>query len=300
MTTVSLSPLRQINHALKTLNPNEVRALSDRDVLLGVLAADDAFAADVFSYLLPADLTDQRAREAGKRILRVADEADFDRATAGFAEPGVPHPPHFTAFDRLRPERAVDRILEDNDEDHLALARWFLPFREHVIERIIRRTARENALFTVATAIPNVVPSALVLPWAVGEFASDTAFLTMNQVRMAFQIAAAADHEVGYGEQKAQIGSIVAAAFGWRALARELVGKIPAGGGLVSKGLVSFAGTYAVGKGLDKLFRFGDRMTRAERNEHYTDAYEKGRSVVEAIVDRLKASRAAEPAGTHA
>lgn len=300
MSVVSLSPIRQINHALKTLNPNEVRALADQDVLLGVLAADDVFAADVFGFLLPPGLTEERAREAGKRILRIAEEEDFRRATAGFAEPGVPHPPHFTAFDRMRPERAVKRILDDSPDDHLALARWFLPFREQVIERIIWKTARENALFTVATAIPNVVPSALVLPWAVGEFASDTAFLTMNQVRMAFQIAAAADHEVGYGEQKGQIGSIVAAAFGWRALARELVGKIPAGGGLVSKGLVSFAGTYAVGKSLDKFFRMGDRMTRAERNEHYADAYQKGRSVVEAIVERLKASRAAEPAETHA
>ena len=297
---MSLSPLRQISHAIKTLNPAEVRSLANREIQMGVLAADDTFAADTFSFLLPNELTEARKRGAGKRILRVAEESDFERATMGLAEPGVPHPAHFFAFNPLHPERAIKRILDDNPDDALALARWFPGFRKEVVERTIWKVARENAVFTVATALPNVVPSALMIPWAAGEFASDTAFLTMNQVRMAFLIAAASDHDIGYGEQKGQIGSIVAAAFGWRALARELVGKIPAGGGLVSKGLVAFAGTYAVGKGLDQFFQMGRHMTREERDEHYHEAYQRGRSVVEQIVDRLKRSSEAEPAGTHA
>jgi hypothetical protein len=126
----------------------------------------------------------------------------------------------------------------------------------------------------------------VMIPWAAGEFASDTAFLTMNQVRMAFLIAAASDGDVGYADQKGQIGSIVAAAFGWRALARELVGKIPAGGGLISKGLVSFAGTYVVGKSLERYFRIGRRLTRKEKRQFYAEAFEKGRSAVEKIVRR--------------
>ena len=42
-------------------------------------------------------------------------------------------------------------------------------------------------------------------------------------------------------------------AFGWRALARELVGHIPLGGGLIPKGAIAYAGTYVVGKGLEYL-----------------------------------------------
>jgi hypothetical protein len=113
----------------------------------------------------------------------------------------------------------------------------------------------------------------------------------MNQVRMAFLLAAASDREVGYAEQKAQIGSIIAAAFGWRALARELAGKIPAGGGLVSKGLISFAGTYAVGKSLDRFFRVGKQLTRSERKEHYDHAFDRGRSAVQEIVDRFRSQK---------
>jgi len=284
---VALTPVSQINQALKTLNPNHVREMAERPVTLGVLAADDDFAADVFSLLLPPELSHERAREAGKRILRIADEADFQASTAGLSEPGVPHPAHFYRFDRHDPDKAIKQILKAHPDDALALARWFPAFRGHAIEKIIWKVSRENALFTVTTAMPNVVPSVISLPWAAGEFASDTAFLTMNQVRMAFLIAAASDSDVGYGDQKGQISSIVAAAFGWRGLARQLVGKIPAGGGLVSKGLVSFAGTYVVGKGLEKFAQHGSHLTRAERKHHYGEAYERGRGVVEAIVDRV-------------
>jgi uncharacterized protein (DUF697 family) len=115
----------------------------------------------------------------------------------------------------------------------------------------------------------------------------------MNQVRMAFLIAAASDGDIGYSQQKGQIGSIVAAAFGWRAVARELAGKIPLGGGLISKGLVSFAGTYAVGKGLERYFRIGRRLTRKEKREFYAEAFEKGRSAVEKMVRGNDRSEAA-------
>jgi len=109
----------------------------------------------------------------------------------------------------------------------------------------------------------------------------------MNQVRMAFLIAAASDSDIGYKRQRAQIGSIVAAAFGWRAIAREMVSKIPAGGGLVSKGLISFAGTYVVGVGLDHAMRFGRHLTREEKRQQYAYAFEQGREAVGLIVDRL-------------
>jgi len=53
----------------------------------------------------------------------------------------------------------------------------------------------------------------------------------MNQIRMTFMIGAASDHAIGYREQRSEIASIIASAFGWRALARELAGKVPFGGG---------------------------------------------------------------------
>ncbi len=280
--------IRQIGTALRNLNPKEVRALAEKPVSVGVLAADEAVAGEIFRYLIPDDCSEQQARLAGQHIVRVSSEADFSRCDVGLAESGVPHPANFYRFDPMAPSASLDALLDDRDDDGVPLARVFPGLRDEVIDRVIWKVAKENTMFTVATAIPNVIPTPAMIPWAAGEFASDTAFLTMNQVRMAFLISAASDGDIGYSEQKGQIGSIVAAAFGWRAIARELAGKIPAGGGLISKGLVSFAGTYVVGKGLEHYFRVGRRLSRNERRQFYAEAFEKGRAAVEKIVHRTR------------
>jgi hypothetical protein len=132
-----------------------------------------------------------------------------------------------------------------------------------------------------------VFPSIIDLPWAVGEFATDTAFLTMNQIRMALLLAAAYDRPVGYMEQKLQIGAIAAGAFGWRALARELVGKIPLGGGLIPKAAVAFAGTYVVGLGLEKVNRTGSGLSKLEKRYAYAGAFAKGKEVVRELAPHV-------------
>jgi hypothetical protein len=147
--------------------------------------------------------------------------------------------------------------------------------------------ARENALFSLATAIPDIIPF-ISLPWAIGEFASDTAILTANQIRMAFLLAAASDRTVGYREQKGEIATIVAGAFGWRALARELVGKIPMGGGLLPKAAIAYAGTRVAGMSLERYYRLGRAYTRAERRLAYEDALERGKTFAASLLEGLK------------
>jgi hypothetical protein len=284
---MAMGILRDVRRAFQTLNPDEVRALAERPLSLGVLAVDDAVYARALAFLIPPEVSDAKARQAARAVVRMAEEQDLEQCDLGLSESGLPHPARFYRFDVHRPTTVIDPILDEHEDLWVPLARIFLPFREPAIERIIWKTSKENAVFTIATALPNIVPSPISLPWAIGEFASDTAFLTMNQVRMAFQIAAASDSDIGYREQRAQIGSIVAAAFGWRALAREMISKIPAGGGVVSKGLVALAGTYVVGASLDRLMRFGRGLTREEKKELYSKAWERGRGAVQLIVDRL-------------
>jgi hypothetical protein len=127
----------------------------------------------------------------------------------------------------------------------------------------------------------------------VGEYSSDAAFLTMNQIRMAFLLAAASDRTVGYREQRSEIASIAAGAFGWRALARELVGKVPFGGGLIPKAAIAWAGTFAVGVSLERLYRLGYGFTRSERRAVYEDAYEHGKQIAGMLLEGLTQRRRA-------
>lgn len=299
---MSLPILREIGVALRNLNPSDVRRLADQDFTLGVLALDEAIWAAILSFLIPEGTSVAKTKEAGRHILRMAAETDFERCEVGLSEPGLPHPKHFYSFDGYQPSASLNVLLEEHEDLWLPLGRRFPGVRNAVVEKIIWKICKENALFTVATAVPNIIPSWISVPWAAGEFASDTAFLTMNQVRMAFLLAATSDHDIGYQAQKTQIGSIVAAAFGWRTLARELVSKVPAGGGLLSKGLIAFSGTYVVGKSLERFFRLGRGLTRQERREHYAEAYERGRAVVQEIVQRVmrrsSTSHSASPASS--
>ena len=289
-----LHALQQIRGALRNLNPNEVQQLAETNFKIGLLAADESAYNGMVRFLLPAGISDRKAQQAGRYVLAATQDADFERCNFGLAEPQLPCPPHFYPYDPAAPGRLMESFLDRYEDLWVPVARHFVAFREPVISRLITKVARENALFAVATALPNIVPSLFELPWAVGEFASDTAVLTMNQIRLAFLIAAACDAPVGYMEQRGQIASIITSAFGWRALARELLSKVPFGGGLIPKGLVAFAGTYVVGLGLERYLRLGRGLTAEEKRQQYARAIERGRAVVEGIVSQWK-GRGATP-----
>jgi len=261
---------------------------AERPIAVALVASNNPGYADMEDFLVPPDTSPERRREQLKILHRDGDAGNPDRFDLVLYEQGMPCPINAFTFFRDDPERTIKDVLAERHDLGLALARQFAVFRKPVVDRVIHSVARENALFAVATALPNVVPSLLELPWAVGEFASDTAFLTINQVRMAFLIGAASDREVGYIEQKGQIATIVGSAFGWRTLARELVGKIPLGGGLIPKGAIAYAGTYVVGKGLERVNRFGGNYTSHERREHFDSAFERGKAVVEMLLAGLK------------
>jgi hypothetical protein len=157
-----------------------------------------------------------------------------------------------------------------------------------VAERAIYKASKENALFSLLTALPNVVPSLAELPWAVGEFASDTAVLTANQIHMAFVLAGASGRPVGFKEQRSEIGSILAGAWGWRTVARQLVSKVPFGGGLIPKAAIAFAGTYVVGLTLERIYRIGYGLSKDERAAAYEDALGRGREVAAMLMKRLR------------
>jgi hypothetical protein len=283
----------QIRTAFKHLNPQEVRDMADRPLSVGVIASSHEGYAAMEEMLAPASFSQARRYETGQILHRISGPVPKHEFDLVLCESDLLCPPGAFLFDPFNPELTIRQIIERREDLSLALARTFLPFRKPVIDRLIRAVARENAMFSVVTALPDVIPSLIELPWAVGEFASDTAFITMNQVRLAFLIAGASDHAVGYREQGAQIAGLVASAFGWRALARELVGKIPFGGGLLPKAAIAYAGTYTVGAGLERFFRIGYGLSREERRELYERALERGRSIVASIVETARLNRRA-------
>ena len=280
-----LKLLKQARAAVGMLNPDEVRKRMNKRIHVGLVAASESGYSEMEDFLIPTALPREERIDRMSQVHRAGDADVPSKVDIVLYQQGLHVPPGAYEFRRTDPESTLSDILQGRDEDALALARQFPPLRKPVTDRIIMAVARENALFSIATALPNIVPNLMELPWAFGEFASDTAFLTANQVRMAFQIGAAYGNDIGFSNQKGCIGSIVASAFGWRALARELAGKIPLGEGLIPKGAIAFAGTYVMGKGIQR-FATGGAFTRNESESVYREALHHGKNVVQSIQKR--------------
>ena len=290
---MSLQVLKEIRTAVANLNPTEVQAAAEHSLSIGLVASSASAFGAIEEFLLPSDRISYLKRTEASATLRRASQGQQDGFDIILCEQGLRCPENAFTLYLDDPAQTIREILRAREDLGLALARNFYPFRQPVVDRIIHSVSRENALFAVVTALPDIIPSFLELPWSIGEFASDTAFLTINQIRMAFMIAAASDKPVGYSLQRGEIATIVTGAFGWRALARELVGKIPFGGGLVPKGAIAFAGTYVVGLGLDRFHRMGYGLTADERRSSYQEAFERGKGLVELVLRGIKKGNAA-------
>jgi hypothetical protein len=279
---MSIAIFRQLKHALSNLNPADVRAEAARPVRIGLIASSPEILGRMEAFLVPAHLSPERRAEALRSLLRGSTNADivlYESALLG--------PRGGFALDLDAPDECIREVLKERDDLKLQLARLFYPFRQRACQRIIKAVAKENALFCLATALPDVIPSIFTLPWAIGEYSSDSVFLTVNQIRMTFLLAAANDRKIGYREQRSEIASIIASSFGWRALARELVGKIPLGGGLIPKAAIAWAGTFAVGLSIERYFRIGYGFSRSERTAAYKEAFKHGKEIASVMLQDL-------------
>jgi hypothetical protein len=290
---MNLEALVGIRKAISTLNSRHVRELSERSLRVALVAANEESHRRMEDFFL-SDLRPARRRESAVQLERLTGPVAAQNYDLAIYDEAIAAPPKALMFHGDRTRQLVERTLTRHPDLGIPLAKSFLPFRRPFVHQVIAKTARENTLFSLATALPDVIPSVIELPWAVAEFASDTAFLTMNQVRMAFIIAAASDREPGYTHQKSEIATVIGSAFGWRALARQLVGKIPFGGGLVGKAAVAYAGTKVLGLSLDRLYEIGFTYSREERDHLYADAYRQGKRVAVRILGLVRPDLAAK------
>jgi hypothetical protein len=286
---MSIQVFQHIKDAIRNLDPEDIRRHTERPLRFLLYAERERDYRAMEEFLIPRDLSHAKRAQVLRLIYRASDSAaavDRNDLEVYFDDSGdlATGSSGLFTFDPANPRAMIHQVLGRRPDLAVPLGLHALPFREEVSRRMVKKIAKENALFALATAVPDIVPF-ISLPWAVGEFASDTAFLTANQIRMAFLLAAANDRDVGYREQQAEIATIVLGAFGWRALARELVGKIPWGGGLIPKAAIAYAGTRVAGMSLERYYRLGKAYTRAERRLAYEDALERGRHLVAGVVE---------------
>jgi uncharacterized protein (DUF697 family) len=76
--------------------------------------------------------------------------------------------------------------------------------------------------------------------------------LTLNQIRLVLRIAVAHGQEIG-PSRVPEIASVVGAAFGFRTLARQVLGLVPFAGWATRAG-IAYAGTKAIGEAAKRRY----------------------------------------------
>ena len=167
------------------------------------------------------------------------------------------------------------KIVLQNPSLRLSLARHVPAFRPAVVTQLISESALHNAKIALVSALPGVVPFGDVLMPATA--LGDMLLLTKNQGLLLLKIAAAYGKEVDLRERSKELLPVVGSAFGWRALARELIGLVPGGIGLAVKGAVAYAGTYTVGKAAAIYYSTGQKLSGPRMKQLYLDAFDEAK-----------------------
>ena len=176
------------------------------------------------------------------------------------------------------PEQVMKRILDEHNNLALSLARRFPGFRDMVTDRIIRETAGANANFAMINAIPGVLP--ILIPLLPATAIGDMFLITKNQGMMLFRLAAAYDLPLDVRSRSHELAPLLGNAFGWRAIAREVVAVAPGGVGLAARGAISYAGTMALGKALVLFYKTGKEPSVAQINRYYHSLYDDAKRIM--------------------
>jgi uncharacterized protein (DUF697 family) len=145
-----------------------------------------------------------------------------------------------------------------------------LPVMRDTVAAKLTRDAANNALkIALASAVVDHIPLVGIV---LGAFASagDIVAITGIQVMLMLHIEAAYGRDPDV-QRTWQLLPIIGGGFGWRTLARELVGFVPVAG-IAIKGAIAYAGTIVVGEGVTFFHEHGAHMTKGQAAALYEHA----------------------------
>lgn len=280
---------------VKSVSVREIAKEAEKPFALALVGQPEK-RADVYRRLFPSSDEEDVVPERSliRQFNSTAPDDGFPEATGSFdividAGGGRRNPPPNTpvySVDALGGwDELVDRLLEQRSDLALSLGRRFPGLRGTVAQRVIRDTSTANAEFAMLSALPGVIPflSILLPASAIG----DIFMLTKNQAMMLFRLASLHELPLDAASRSGDLAPLLANAFGWRAIAREVVGAVPGGIGLVARGSIAYAGTMALGKGIEKLYSTGVKPTRAQISALYRESLASAKETVKGIARRI-------------
>lgn len=162
--------------------------------------------------------------------------------------------------------RLFPHIVEACKGVEVAVGRRLPPMRESVAAKLTRDAANTALKISIASALVDHIP---VFGVVLGAFASagDMVAITGVQMMLLLNIQAVYGDDPDVGRMW-QLLPVIGGGFGWRTLARELVGFVPVAG-VAIKGAIAYAGTIVVGEGVTFFMEHGRPMDSARAKAIY-------------------------------
>ena len=184
----------------------------------------------------------------------------------------------------LRPRFFV-HLVEACKGVEIAVGRRLPPLRETVAAKLTRDAANNALKVALASAIVDHIP---VVGVVLGAFASagDMVAITGLQMMLLLHIEATYGRDPDV-QRMWKLLPVIGGGFGWRTLARELVGFVPVAG-VAIKGAIAYAGTIVVGEGVTFFLEHGNHMSKHQAAQIYDRTKDEALRFARDLIARLK------------
>ncbi len=181
--------------------------------------------------------------------------------------------------------RVFPHIVEASKGVEIAVGRRLPPLRETVAAKLTRDAANNSLKVALASAVVDHIP---VVGIVLGAFASagDMVAITGIQMMLLLHIEAAYGKDPDV-QRMWQLLPVIGGGFGWRTLARELVGFVPVAG-IAIKGAIAYAGTIVVGEGVTFFLEHGRHMSKGQASQLYDRTKEDALRFTREILTRFR------------
>ncbi len=181
----------------------------------------------------------------------------------------------------------VNDIIENNNDILPALSYCFPLFRIKSVNKAICLVALQNLSWAVSTCLPNTIPGghqAITIPI---ETISDFFVLTANEVKLMFEIVGLSGVKVNPINCFVEGGILFSLAVAAQQSASFILGKIPAGAGLVAKGTIAYAFTFAIGEAILFYQLTGKQIDMDQFKTGFTKIYNNSSQFVKEYIDNF-------------
>ncbi len=181
--------------------------------------------------------------------------------------------------------RVFAHIVDAAKGVEIAVGRRLPALRETVAAKLTRDAANNSLKVALASAVVDHIP---VVGIVLGAFASagDMVAITGIQMMLLLHIEAAYGRDPDV-QRMWQLLPVIGGGFGWRTLARELVGFVPVAG-IAIKGAIAYAGTIVVGEGVTFFLEHGSHMSKGQAAQIYDRTKDDAMRFTRDILTRFK------------